>query len=169
MIWSSQWAKFFIHQFDFLSLSAATLKAMCGFLLTVLSRLPVVCHHRVRLRFIKGHPSDYHSIGPGLWHLRSLSVSHIFGSHLRFDFNDLSRTICVQNGWIFPNKFLFILILRTDGYTQRLWEKHKPCSVISLFTSITYWEKSCPHQILTLSFEFYLMCLRCISFSQGRK
>lgn len=56
----------------------------------VLSRLPVIRHHRIRLRFIESHSSDYHSIGASLRHLRSLFVGQ-----LGFDLNDLSRTICL--------------------------------------------------------------------------
>lgn len=77
----------------------------------VLSGLSVIRHHRIWLRFIKSHSSYDHSVGAGLGHMRSLLVCHVSESHLRFDFNDLSRTICLQEGWIFPNKLILILFI----------------------------------------------------------
>lgn len=99
-----------------------------GFALTVLTRLPVICHHWIGLRFIKSHSSDDHSIGSSLRHLRSLLVSHDFGSHLRFGFNDLSRTISLQEGCFFPNKLLLILFLLVVRWIHKasMRRKHKP-------------------------------------------
>lgn len=83
--------------------------------LTVLTRLPVICHHRIRLRFIKGHSSDDHSVRSSPRGRRNLFVNHNFGSHLRFGLNDLSRAIFLWGGWFFPNKLpliLFLLVIR---------------------------------------------------------
>lgn len=84
------------------------------FALTVLTRLPVICHYWVWLRFIEGHSSDDHSIGPSPRRRRSRLVSQDFGSPLRFDLNDLNRTICLWGGRVFPNKCLLILVLLVD-------------------------------------------------------
>lgn len=61
----------------------------------VISRLPIISHHWIWLRFVKSHSSDDHSIRASLRHLRCLLVSLVFGSHLRFHLNDLSRIVCV--------------------------------------------------------------------------
>lgn len=108
--WMITWFQIFLGP----SAQLFALKADWRFALTVLTRLPVVCHHRIRLRFIKRHSSDDHSVGGGLRHRRSLLVSHIFGSRLRSDLSDLSRAICRSDGRIFPNKLLLIPFLFVD-------------------------------------------------------
>lgn len=81
---------------------------------TVFSRIAVIRHHRVRLRFVEGHPSDDHSVGAGPRHLGSCLVDGGFWHHQRRVLDDLDRAVFVFLGgrWIIASEILVLFLLR---------------------------------------------------------